>query len=118
MTTASNTKAYAALTAVLESFRNAVHEDIQANAIQVFLLVAQSGGRDGVSMQDIERHTGLSQAAVSRNVAMFTEWNRHRTEGPGLLQRTEDLMNRRQKLVKLTPKGQRFADKLADILNK
>jgi len=111
----ASTKAFASLTGVLDLFRN-IDTDVQANAIQVFLLVASCPDPDGISMQDIGKKTGISQAGVSRNVALFTDWTRHRTEGPGLLQRTEDIMNRRQKRVRLTPKGQRFADTILKAL--
>lgn len=106
---------FTALNELLDLFRT-IDPDIQANHIQVFLVVAAHGGAEGISMQEIEKRVDQSQSAVSRNVAMFTDWTRLRTPGPGLVQRTEDLMNRRQKLVRLTPLGERFAAKVLAAL--
>ncbi len=103
------------LSSVLDLFR-AINTDIQANAIQLFLIVATHEGADGVPMQTLENLLGQSQAAVSRNVAMFTDWTRHHKQGPGLMQRTENPMNRRQKLVRMTPKGQHLADSVLGLL--
>lgn len=108
-------KQFDSLIDVLELFRS-VDLNVQANAIQVFLAVASCTEKEGMTMQEIEKKTGMQQAAVSRNVALFTDWTRLKTQGPGLLQRTEGFVDRRQKYVKLTPKGHRFVENILKAL--
>jgi len=89
--------------------------EIQAQTIAVFLTVAKSPMP--VKMQDISKELGLAQSSVSRNVAYLGDWTRHREKGKGLLEAYEDPMERRRKLVKLTKKGERFAEKLFETIN-
>lgn len=83
------------------------HPDVNLSAL-LMLLVISLADKDGVSMADLEKQLGLSQAGCSRNVALLTDTNRHREEGAGLITRHEDPMNRRTKVVRLSPKGVRF----------
>ncbi|CAB4165072.1 MarR Transcriptional regulators [uncultured Caudovirales phage] len=94
------------LVQLLEAFRS-IDPEIQANAIQLLLFIA-AAGEDGAMMKDLEKQTGQPQATLSRNVAMFTDMTRWHKPGPGYVERFENPMNRREKIVRLTPKGRRF----------
>ena len=90
-------------------------QEIQAQTIAVFLVVAKSPLP--IKMQDIGKELGLAQSSVSRNVAYLGDWSRHKVKGHGLIEAYEDPMERRRKLVKLTKKGERFATSLYETIN-
>ena len=116
---------------------------MEAQSLAVFLYVARrTGGNDfgrtGVTMDDIGTDLGIAQASVSRNVMKLSDQlinnprdvleraaNRRRPPskralkarfGLGLLTTEDDPMERRRKIVFLTPKGARVADKLMDYV--
>ena len=116
---------------------------MEAQSLAVFLYVARrTGGNDfgntGVTMDDIAIDLGIAQASVSRNVLKLSDTlinnprdvldraaSRRRPPskralkarfGLGLLSTEDDPMERRRKIVFLTPKGARVADKLMDYV--
>ena len=116
---------------------------MEAQSLAVFLYVARrTGGNDfgntGVTMDDIAIDLGIAQASVSRNVMKLSDTlinnpkdvldraaARRRPPskralkarfGLGLLSTEDDPMERRRKIVFLTPKGARVADKLMDYV--
>jgi DNA-binding MarR family transcriptional regulator len=103
-----------ALTGVIELLRDA-YPDASLNVFLLYILVCQAG-KDGISMQDLEKRMDLSQAAISRNVAILTDTNYNREEGMGLVTRVEDPMNRRSKLVSLSSRGARFMAQMKQAL--
>ena len=103
------------LSLAIEQFRT-IGPELPAHVMQLFLIIASLPEGETMTMQDLEKKVGGSQAAVSRNFASLTGWTHYRTSGPGLIERVEDPMNRRQKLVSLTTKGRRFADMLRSTL--
>lgn len=62
---------------------------------------------------DIGEKLGLTQASVSRNVAALSAIHRKHRPGLNLLAAYEDPMERRRKMVRLTPAGEVFVKKLA-----
>ena len=88
--------------------------EIQAQTVQTFLAIAMNKN-DKVPMADLSDLLGVSQASCSRNVAFFTDWTRKKVKGPNLLGSKEDPMERRRKLVYLTPKGKQFYNSLENI---
>ena len=90
----------------VETFRT-IDPEIQAQAISTLLVVALADP-EPITMRDIGIKTGTAQSSVSRNVAMLGKIHRKGQSGHGLVDSYEDPMNRRVKLVKLTPKGTRF----------
>lgn len=80
-----------------------------------FLLVAKAGKR-GATMKEIAALLDLPQSAASRQVAALSEnhWNKNK-EGLGLIKTEQDPDNWRQKILKLTPKGERLAARLEAI---
>ena len=94
----------------VETFRT-IDPEIQAQAISTLLVVALADP-EPITMRDIGIRTGTAQSSVSRNVAMLGKIHRKGQSGHGLVDSYEDPMNRRVKLVKLTPKGTRFIQTL------
>jgi DNA-binding MarR family transcriptional regulator len=89
--------------------------ELQVVSVQVLLEIAQ---RPETPMADIEAATGLSQAAVSRNVAKLGAGISIKEPGAGLVEAYEDPEYRRRKLVKLTPRGKSVITELNNLLSK
>jgi DNA-binding MarR family transcriptional regulator len=80
-----------------------VDELMPLNYAQAFLCVAI---RPGVSMGELEKMVGISQASVSRAVAALSEWHRLGKPGYGLVEAHEDpTETRRRKGIFLSKKG-------------
>ncbi len=97
----------------MSEFRK-LDNEIQAQTVQTFLAIAMHK-KDKVPMSDLSELLGVSQASCSRNVAFFTDWTRKKQKGPNFLTCREDPMERRRKLVYLTPKGKQFYNSLENI---
>jgi len=68
-------------------------------------------------MSELSVAVGIAQSSVSRNVAALSSWSRHHEKGHELLRAYEDPMNRRRKLVELTPKGKAVKSRLDKLLD-
>ena len=60
----------------------------------------------------------MTQASMSRNVAALSPWHRHGKKGHELLLAQEDPEERRRKIIRLTPKGEKFMLRLVAKMNK
>lgn len=97
---------------VLKRFRE--HDpEMQMQTAQTFITVALN---PGISMTELSEKVGISQASCSRNVAALSRVHRLNKPGLDLVVAAEDPMERRRKVVKLTPKGQRLAEALTKLL--
>ncbi len=94
----------------IELFRT-LDPEIQAQGLSTFLTIAMSDPVP-ISMRDLAEAVGIAQSSCSRNVASLGQIHRHGRPGHQLVESYEDPMDRRNKLVKLTPKGRRFAQML------
>ena len=92
----------------------AQNPELQVVSVQVLLEIAM---RPETPMADIENATGLSQAAVSRNVAKLGPGISIKEKGAGLVEAYEDPEYRRRKLVKLTPRGRTVVTELVSMLS-
>jgi DNA-binding MarR family transcriptional regulator len=90
----------------------AIRATLPARAIQAFLLVAQ---KEGLSVGEYAKRAGLSPTTMSRNLLDMGERDRNYEEGAGLVEGKENVLNRREKLYSLTPKGRAL---LASIITK
>ena len=81
--------------------------------MQVLLHVAH---RPGCTMQELTEATGLALSSVSRNLTALGEWHRLGKEGLGLVETIDDPVERRRKIVFLTPKGRAFCADLISVL--
>ncbi len=57
-------------------------------------------------MASLRSMAGLSQASISRNCAALGRIHRKGMPGLGLIKTEEDIMDRKHKIVSLTPKGE------------
>jgi DNA-binding MarR family transcriptional regulator len=73
-----------------------------ARCIQAFLLVAQE---EGLSVGELAKRAGVSPTTMSRNLLDMTDRDRNYESGAGLVESRENILNRREKLYSLTPKG-------------
>ena len=69
---------------------------------QAYLLVAE---KEGLSVGEYAKRAGLSGTTMSRNLLDMGERDRNYEEGAGLVEGKENVLNRREKLYSLTPKG-------------
>lgn len=101
--------------AVLEAGIRVAREKIDSELpTQHLHLLMHTAMHPGSTIKDLEKMTGISRAAASR-IVDYLSFRQYRDKaGPGLLAAEEDPMERRRKLVRITPKGEKF---LQDILN-
>lgn len=59
----------------------------------------------------------MSTAAASRNSDYLADVNRIRKHGLGLITKTTDPSNKRRKLLRLTPEGEKLVKQLEDYLS-
>lgn len=92
--------------------------DIQSQTIAVFLFVGINESNNGVLMTSIADNLKMKQSSVSRNVSLLARWTwradkdkKSRIPGLDFVEAFEDPMERRRKLVRLTPKGKIFFSK-------
>lgn len=99
---------------IIEEFRK-LDPELPSQMGATFVLVA---ARPGITMKDMAEILGISQASCSRNVAALSKWHRLNKPGHDLVEAMEDPIERRRKIVKLTPKGKRVAETLKTLLKK
>ena len=100
---------------LVDLFRD-LDNTIPAQTIATYLYVAASEGSE-IAQSDLEKALDLAQSSTSRNVDQLTVWcSRLRRPGAGLVEAFENPLNRRSKLVRLTPKGRALAAKIEEIL--
>jgi len=94
-------------------FVNAVAQieaEMPLQQLHCLLLIAQA--EEGTSLTDLASKAGIGLATASRYVAALGKQNRHREEGLLLVEAFEDPMERRKKIIRLTPKGRAAVNKL------
>lgn len=99
---------------VIEEFRK-LEPEIQAQTILTFLLVMQDPGK--LSVKDIATRLGLAQSSASRNVAALSKFHRKGRPGHDLVKADENPMDRREKLIHITPKGRRVAESIVEQMS-
>lgn len=95
----------AAMLDAIQVFRQ-VDSEIQAQTVAILLYIAVK--RKPVLMQELSDALGISQASVSRNVAVWSNLHWKQKPGHNLVESWENPENRRQKFVDLTQKGRLF----------
>lgn len=88
-------------------------DDMPIQQAAVFIRVAMM---PGITMKQLAEMEGISQSSCSRNVAALSKWHRLNREGLDLVRAMEDPAERRRKIVKLTPKGQRVVETVKRLL--
>ena len=96
----------------------AIQERFAIQQMQVLIAVAQleqrSGGQGAASQQEIAKTLDLPQSTTSRNLADLAGF-RTLTSTP-FVRVYENPMNRREKLVNLTPAGEKLVQQVISIL--
>ena len=86
--------------------------DMPTQTVRTYVLVALAHP-EAVLMSNLAQQLGIAQSSVSRNVAALSDWTRHHREGLDLIEARENPLDRRQKLVSLTSKGQKLLEQFA-----
>lgn len=82
---------------------SAIDHEMPLGQAKCLFVIAQA--EDGLSLTDISKKAGIGLATASRNVGALGNINRKREEGLRLIEAFEDPMERRKKIIRLTPKG-------------
>ena len=98
---------------ILEELRKLAPE-MQMQTALVLLYAALNPEQ---TMRELGERIGISQAAMSRNVALLGKGLKPGVEGFGLLTAEEDPYERRRKIIKVTTKGERVCRSLAALTN-
>lgn len=67
---------------------------------------------EGLSLKDLANRADIGMASASRYVAAFSKTGSKGEKGLGLVEAFEDPMERRKKIIRLTPKGKAVVAKL------
>ena len=97
---------------IIEEFRK-IYPDMQMQTAGIFVTISLN---EGITMKDLGQKCGLAQSTTSRNVSLLSDKLRHDKNGYGLVVAEEDPVERRRKIVKLTPAGRRVAASLSGII--
>jgi DNA-binding MarR family transcriptional regulator len=89
-----------------------INPDMPLQVAVTFCMVAEY---PGITQVEITKLGNMSPASVSRHIAILGEYDTRRDEGFDLIRVDVDDDDRRRKLINLTPKGQIFVDRLAQI---
>jgi DNA-binding MarR family transcriptional regulator len=103
-------KEYNKLAAILNLFRT-LHERIEMPAILVFLYVAHNTDK---SQRDIARAMDMTQASVSRNLAVLSDYTNNAMH---VISMREVPGDRRAKEYSLTPRGRAVLQQLKALLS-
>lgn len=82
---------------------SAVDPEMPLGQAKCLFIIAKE--EEGLSLTDIAKKAGIGLATASRNIAALGKINRKREEGLKLIESFEDPMERRKKIIRLTPKG-------------
>lgn len=82
---------------------SAIQPEMPLQQARCLFIVA--GSEEGMSLSDIAKKAGIGLATASRYIGALGKTNRRREEGLQLIESFEDPMERRKKIIRLTPKG-------------
>ncbi len=105
------------LTTLLRSATHVLAQDprLTMRSLQLFLLVAQRQGKNGVLVADLVKATGLNQSSIARALSFMSEQPRRDLKEPlRWLEQVPDPSDPRRGLIKLTAKGEQL---LSDLEN-
>lgn len=102
---------------VLEVFR-AIDPDMPMGTAVSFLMIADGETADGggLSVTELSNKGGFALSSASRYVQALAEMDRHRRPGHDLVSDHVDPMERRRKVLKLTPKGKRVLTQIRNVI--
>ena len=98
----------------LKPFRE-LRKTMPLQYVTAFLSVAN---KEGQNVSEYAKIVGTSQSLMTRHLADIGKINRYHKPGYGLVEAETDMMDRRNKLIYLTAKGQRLVGQLMGALDK
>jgi DNA-binding MarR family transcriptional regulator len=105
----------------LETFRAAIelfrgqYDEMPAQTIQALLVIAEF---PGISVSELGEKLGLAQSSASRNVYALSNDKGKGVPGLDLIVSEINPMNRRQRQLSLSLKGQKFVARLKETLSR
>jgi DNA-binding MarR family transcriptional regulator len=97
---------------LIEVFRQ-IEPNMQLQTAATFLYIAQKDLKgEHPSLVELGNDLASSQSTASRNVLLLSETFVKDKPGHGLVESFDDPMDRRKKMIRLTPKGRLFLDKV------
>jgi DNA-binding MarR family transcriptional regulator len=103
------------LSEAVQTFR-LLDAEITATQLLVFLTVALHHP-DPIAMMDLQKALAIPQSSLSRIIASLSRFDRHHNEGLNLVLAYENPMERRAKLLQLTPTGVVLSRQLSTIIS-
>jgi len=97
----------------LELISNRVGGDISLLNLQTFLFIAQRGK---CTQKDVEVELKVSNAAVSRNVSIWTDRRYDRNPGVKFVEGVQNDYDRRIRELTLTSLGKEFYKELVEVI--
>lgn len=101
-------KSLSVLIDTIEQFRT-LDADMPTQTLLAFLYTkVLQEENDQATVRQIAGKLHTTSSSASRNILAHTTINRHRKEGTGLVETYENPMKRNEKIIRMTPKGERF----------
>lgn len=100
------------VTKVLSALR-ALDEQFPIQCAEIIFYIASN---PGCTAQDLAHQTGLSISSISRNLMTLGQMRRDKTIGHNLIETVGDPLDRRRRIIFLTPRGSRLVAKLLGTL--
>ena len=85
----------------LEPFRS-LNSSMPLQCVSAFMLVACD---EGQNVTEYARRAGVTPSLMTRHLSDIGTTNRHHLPGLGLVEQVHNVMDRRERLVRLTAKG-------------
>lgn len=96
---------------ILEEFRKHYPE----MPIQTGITLLTAAVNPGITVLELGKKAGIAKSAISRHMETLGPHNPAKDIGLGLLSLDYDLMDRRKKLVNLSPTGMKLIDAVIEI---
>lgn len=80
----------------------ALRDTMPLQYVTAFLLVALE---EGLTVTEYAKRAGTSQSLMTRHLADLGETNRYHQQGFGLVEQFDNVMDRRERLIRLTARG-------------
>jgi DNA-binding MarR family transcriptional regulator len=81
------------------------------------LFLLAKAGETGMSLTELSKAAEIAMATASRYIGNLGKINRFKEEGFNLVEAYEDPMERRKKIIRLTPKGRVLINRLIGDTN-
>jgi DNA-binding MarR family transcriptional regulator len=91
-----------------------IRKTMPLQVVQALLLVATDPGHNVTWYAD---KAGISASLMTRHLADIGEWNRYHLPGLGLVEQFHNVMDKRERLLRLTAEGRRIAKGIHDALS-